>query len=483
MRKLGFCLFIIYSLLTNFTFAQFELEEAFFVLSFNSPVGIYSAGDGTNRLFVVEQAGRIIVFKNDSTVSDQNTFLDIKERVSSGGEMGLLGLAFHPDFKNNGYFYIDYTTSNPRRTIISRFHVNQNSNSADPNSELILISQEQPYSNHNGGQTSFGPDGYLYIGFGDGGAGGDPENRAQNLGTILGKIIRIDVDNTQGDLNYAIPDDNPFKGNGQGNREEIFAYGLRNPWRFSFDPETKRLWCGDVGQDKWEEIDIIEKGRNYGWRITEGFHCYNPSSGCDTSGITMPVHEFGHNSNGGYSITGGFVYRGSNVPELNGKYVYGDYVSKKIWALEYDGQKEIANNLLTTAPGGISSFGVDDKNELYVCAFDGKIYRFKPTSPTGLIEKFDNKDFYLKQNYPNPFNPITNFIYNLPEESQVEIDIIDTEGKIVERLLNSVKATGNYSLKWDGKNFASGIYFIRMNAASQVSERRFTKAMKIVLLK
>ena len=243
--------------------AQSELKVAFPNLSFTRPLELQSAGDGTNRMFVVEQSGVIWVFQNDSNVSQKEVFLDIQDRVNdSGNEQGLLGLAFHPDYENNGYFYVNYTASNPNRTVISRFSVSaQNPDSANKNSEFEILSFNQPYSNHNGGKVAFGmTDGYLYIAVGDGGSGGDPECRAQNLGSLLGSILRIDVDTTIGNQHYEIPADNPFAGNTQGYREEIYAYGLRNPWRFSFDPVTNWLWAGDVGQNTYEEVDVIRKG-------------------------------------------------------------------------------------------------------------------------------------------------------------------------------------------------------------------------------
>lgn len=302
---------------------SFSLEEAFPYLTFSNPVDLQSPRDGTNRLFVVEQQGRIIVFVNDRNTTTKKVFLDISDRVSWGGEMGLLGLAFHPQFSSNGYFYVNYTANNPRRTVISRFRVPPtNPDSADKNSELILMTFNQPYSNHNGGCLAFGPDGYLYIATGDGGSAGDPQNNAQNLTNLLGKILRIDVNNRQAPLNYAIPADNPFANSPDPNiKKEIYAYGLRNPWRFSFDQVTNKLWCADVGQYDWEEIDIIENGGNYGWRCYEGNHPYN-LSGCSGSYI-FPIYEYSHIE--GISITGGYVYRGNQFPELTGKYIYGDF--------------------------------------------------------------------------------------------------------------------------------------------------------------
>ncbi len=247
--------------------AQLEIEMAFAELRFTRPVDLQHAGDGSDRLFVVEQAGVIQVFANDPSVASASVFLDIEDRVDDrDNEEGLLGLAFHPDFANNGFFYVDYTASNPSRTVIARYQVDPNDpNRADRDSEVIVLETGQPAGNHNGGQIAFGPDGFLYIALGDGGGGGDTFGNGQNPSTLLGSILRIDVDNPSNDRNYGIPADNPFVGNTQGFQEEIYAYGLRNPWRFSFDPETGRLWTGDVGQRSFDEIVIVENGGNYGW--------------------------------------------------------------------------------------------------------------------------------------------------------------------------------------------------------------------------
>lgn len=364
-------------------FSQYSLQVAFPNLTFTSPVDIQTPDDDTDRMFVVSQSGLIYVFPNNKNVTSSKIFLNITDRVTSGGELGLLGLAFHPDYKNNGYFYVNYTAPNPRRSIVARYRVSQtNPDSADKNSELILLSYNQPYSNHNGGQTSFGPDGYLYIATGDGGSAGDPQNNAQNREVLLGKILRINVDSSAAGLNYSIPPDNPYKGNSQGYREEIYSYGMRNPWRFSFDPVTGWMWCADVGQGLWEEIDLIWNGGNYGWKILEGFQCYNAAS-CDTTNKIPPIFVYGHNSSGGYSITGGYVYRGPNLPGLTGKYIYGDYVSKRIWALSYDGVNPPVNEVLINSSGiSISTFGLDRYGEIYVADLTGgKIYKFNSTAP------------------------------------------------------------------------------------------------------
>lgn len=353
------------------------IVDAFPELSFERPLDIQHAGDQSGRLFVVEQRGVISVFPNDSSVNEKTIFLDITDRVDdSDNEMGLLGLAFHPNYDSNGYLYVNYTSQDQGRTIIARFSTSPNDpDEADSESELEILSYEQPHSNHNGGQISFGPDGYLYIAAGDGGSGGDPQGYAQNRSSLLGSILRIDVDQQQGDNQYGIPADNPFADNDEGYREEIFAWGLRNPWRFSFDPDTENLWVADVGQSDREVIHIVENGLNYGWNIIEGSICYPPGTECDKEGLELPVFEYNHDQ-GDQSVTGGFVYRGSAIPELTGLYIFGDYISGRIWALEHSDIENPSVFELIQTGFGISSFGTDQENEIYICGFDGNIYRF-----------------------------------------------------------------------------------------------------------
>jgi glucose/arabinose dehydrogenase len=355
---------------------KYKLVEAFPSLTFDAPVELTGAGDNSKRIFVVEQQGKIRVFQNSPKVKGSTVFLDIENKVASGGEMGLLGLAFHPNFKTNGYFFVNYTRRGPLETVIARFKVSaSNPNVADPGSEKILLTFEQPYSNHNGGKVAFGNDGFLYIATGDGGSGGDPKNMGQNRKELLGKILRIDVDSQSPGRNYGIPADNPYASTSSGYRQEIYAYGMRNPWRMNFDRQTGWLWAGDVGQNKYEEIDIIEKGGNYGWRILEANDCYQ-GSGCSRSGLIPPIWAYLQGSDTGASVTGGYVCRDKTLPDLNGKYIYGDFVTGNIWALTFSGKKAEKNERIARISGGLPSFGEDDDANLYVLNYNpGNVYR------------------------------------------------------------------------------------------------------------
>lgn len=356
---------------------EYQAVVAFPNLAFNSPVEFTHAFDGTNKVYVIEQRGVIRAFDNVSTTSQTTVFLDIDARVDAGGEMGLLGLAFHPNFETNGYFYVNYTRNSPsRQTVIARFKVNPGSQVADAASEKILLTFEQPFTNHKGGKLAFGANGYLYIATGDGGSGGDPQNNSQNRKNLLGKMLRIDVDVAETEK-YAIPKDNPYVGNTEGFMQEIYAYGLRNPWRFSIDATTNNLWAGDVGQNEVEEIDIITKGGNYGWKIKEANDCYGGSANCNQAGLIAPVWSYRQGADG-RSVTGGVVYRGKKLPDLVGKYVFGDYVSGKIWALKYDGSKATDSGDKIGNVGGISAFGEDAEKELYILNYgNGKIYKLE----------------------------------------------------------------------------------------------------------
>ncbi len=341
------------------------------------PTGIHAAGDGSGRLFLMSKNGRIEIF--DGTALLPQPFLDIDARVNSSGvERGLHGLAFDPDYAVNGFFYVVYTNL-ASDSIISRFSVTADPDIADPNSETILLEIDQPDQYHNVSQLQFGSDGYLYIGAGDGGFIGDPDNRAQNLGELLGKILRIDVSAAPP---YSIPPDNPFVGV-PGAQPEIWAYGVRNPWRFSFDRVTGDMYMGDVGQWSWEEVNFqpgdSSGGENYGWRLMEGAHCYNPSTGCEQPDLVMPILEFSHST--GCAVTGGYVYRGERFPRLDGTYYYSDWCSGRVWGARQESGVWVNNELLDTtlAP---TTFGENDDGELFLADDDnGTIYRLIDPEP------------------------------------------------------------------------------------------------------
>jgi len=331
------------------------------------PVDVQPANDGSGRLFIVEQPGRIRVLQDGQLLD--TPFLDIDDRVDdSGNEQGLLGLTFHPDYENNGWFYVNYTRGGGD-TVIARYQVTGDPNLADPNSERVILGAPQPFPNHNGGGLAFGPDGYLYLGLGDGGAAGDPFGNGQSLGTLLGKVLRIDVN---GGEPYAVPSDNPFA-NG-GGQPEIWAYGLRNPWRISFDRATGDMFIGDVGQGAWEEVDFIPAdspgGENFGWKYREGAHDYE---GGGPGGLIDPAAEYSHGE-GGCSITGGYVYRGAALPEWQGVYLYGDYCSGYVWGL-IPSAGGWQSDLLFETGMRVSSFGEDEAGELYLANLQGAIYR------------------------------------------------------------------------------------------------------------
>ena len=351
------------------------------------PTGIYSAHDQTGRLFLVSRIGVIWIYDGENMLA--TPFLDIRDRVNAANsEDGLHGLGFHPAYTTNGFFYLTYTDLQGD-SVVARFSVGMDPDVADPDSESILLEIDQPTPRHNVSQLQFGPDGFLYIGAGDGGQAGDPDDRAQDLGQLLGKILRIDVD---GGSPYAVPPDNPFT-NVPGALPEIWAYGVRNPWRFSFDRLTGDLYIADVGESLWEEVNfqpaVSGGGENYGWRRMEGFHCFDPPSDCFDPTLTLPVLEYPHGEE--CSITGGFVYRGAFFPHLHGLYFYADWCSGRIWAARRDGDGVWRNRELLDSSLFITTFGEDEDGELYVAdSADGRIYRLVDTAPFCDVEMTKN---------------------------------------------------------------------------------------------
>ncbi|MDN3725428.1 PQQ-dependent sugar dehydrogenase [Aequorivita sp. SDUM287046] len=441
------------------TFAQ-QVDIELFKNGFTAPLNLQHAND--DRLFVVEQGGSIKIIQGDGTVNT-TPFLNISGNISSGGERGLLGLAFHPDYSNNGYFFVYYTKPNGNSQV-SRFSVSTgNPDVADENSELPIIDYSQPFSNHNGGCLAFGPDGYLYIASGDGGSGGDPGDRAQNINVLLGKILRIDIDNPSGGNNYGIPADNPFVGNPDA-KEEIWAYGLRNPWRFSFDFTDNNLWIADVGQTNIEEINrvtIAEAGINYGWRCYEGTQPFNTQDCPPQSEMTFPIAEYGHN-NGNCSITGGYVYRGSTYPALNNLYFYGDFCSGIIGTVDESG------NLVTHGEfsGNWVSFGEDVNKELYIIDIGGAIYKVTDAM-------VGTEDFTFHTMLSMVPNPVSGKVTILSKKDRIhEIQIFDLRGSLV----HSEEKISDNEKTISVQTFAPGIYFAQIS-----SENGQTTVKKLIV--
>lgn len=433
-----------------------DLELDLFASGFNRPVSIKHAGD--DRLFIVEQDGIIKILNSNGTTESTN-FLDIDAQVRSiGNEQGLLGLAFHPNYSTNGYFFINYI-NNSGNTVVSRFsRSSANPSVADPNSELIILTYSQPFSNHNGGDMAFGADGYLYISSGDGGSGGDPQNNSQNLGNLLGKIIRIDVNNSTVSNPYDIPADNPFIGNSAA-LDEIWAYGLRNPWRFSFDSLTNDIWIADVGQNEFEEINTAsatDAGLNYGWRCYEANDIFN-NSGCPpSSNLTFPVAEYSHTQDGDFkcSITGGYRYRGTTYPNFDGLYFFADYCSGEIGFLRFENNSWIMT--LEDFPGNWAAFGEDLNGELLVSSLSGSIYKLRD-----VLLSIDDNTLNSVTIFPNPAkDKITINFSNATRSTAAEIAIYDIQGKRVKTINRTNQTIQDISVS----DLKSGFYILKIKS-------------------
>ena len=434
-------------LFSCFSFAQ-TIGITSFATGFNSAVEITNAGD--SRLFVVEQGGNIKIVSATGVVNATN-FLSLPSSVvSSGGERGLLGLAFHPDYATNGFFFVNYTRAGDGATVIARYSVSSNPDVADATSGTVLLSVAQPFSNHNGGSIKFGPDGFLYIGMGDGGSGGDPGNRAQNINENLGKMLRIDVNSGSP---YSNPTGNPFIGTA-GN-DEIWAIGLRNPWKFSFNRLNGDLWIADVGQNNVEEINKIANpltpGLNLGWRCYEGNVAFNTSGCASISTMTMPVAQYTHSDTGGCSITGGYFYTGTQFPDFAGKYFFGDLCQSKIAYVDPTNAITFSPNL--SGLSSIVSFGEDMNGELYVSsAGNGVIYKIVDTNLS--TDSFARASFSLS---PNPaFDRVQISVTNIEYPAQLEL--FDLTGKL---LLQQILESEAVSI--DTANFQSGMYLVSIN--------------------
>ena len=449
MKKTTSLLYLL-SVLFSCSLAAQEINIETFSTGFNRPLNIQNAGD--DRLFVVEQSGFIQIVQPDGSINS-DPFLDLLNKVSNGGERGLLGLAFHPDYQQNGQFFVYYTNTSGDSQL-SRFNVSEsNSNIANPSSELSMLTIEQPFDNHNGGCLAFGPDGYLYVSVGDGGGAGDTGNRAQNPTNLFGSILRLDVD---GEEPYTIPDDNPFK-NSTSNKEEIWAYGLRNPWKFSFDSENGELWIADVGQGNLEEINKVspnDAGLNYGWRCYEGSAPYNTKNCPDSNTLTFPVTAYSHSNDGlsKCSITGGYVYRGSEFPNMVGKYIFADYCSNEIGMLTADGSDDYEITYFGPFAGNLSSFGEDNSNSIYVAGVEnGIIYKVLDSNALH-TEKSSKNEFVL---YPNPAHD--SLFITQSQRTATTLTIYDVLGKLVAK-----KEIKNIENEVDISSLKRGVYLMQM---------------------
>lgn len=444
------------SILTISTYAQ-QVGIDLYADGFNNPVGIKHAND--DRLFIVEKAGVIKIIDAQQNVNSP-AFLDINSLVSnSGGERGLLGLAFHPNYNSNGFFFVNYI-NNSGDTVISRFTASPpNSATANANSEFPIMTISQPYSNHNGGDIAFGEDGFLYIATGDGGSGGDPGNRSQDLTTLLGKLLRIDIDNTSNGLNYAIPANNPYISVSTA-LDEIWAYGLRNPWRFSFDRTNNDLWIADVGQNEIEEINKVsttEAGINYGWRCYEGNDPYNTNGCVNASAMVFPVSQYTHSNSGEFkcSITGGYSYQGSQFPAFVDTYFFADYCSDEIGTLVFENNAWTMSFTTPYNNKGWTSFGEDMAGELYIAAAStGEIFKIVDTNLS--VDENSLKNIKI---YPNP---VTDYLtIDVLETTKIlyEVIIYDVRGKRIKTISN----IDNQKVNVQVSNINSGLYFIEIH--------------------
>ena len=454
-------LFIVTVLLLQLSYAQ-DLDLELFASNLERPVNIKHAGD--DKLYVVEQQGFISIINANGTVNS-TPFLNIDSKVgaigSIGDEKGLLGLAFHPDYTNNGYFYVNYI-DNSGDTVISRFSRDtSNPSAADPTSELIILSYFQPYGNHNGGDLAFDSNGYLYISSGDGGSGGDPQNNGQNTNSLLGKLLRIDINTTTPSQNYSIPSDNPFVGNPIA-KAEIWAYGLRNPWKFSFDRLNGDLWIGDVGQGNDEEINKASStasGLNYGWRCYEANSPYILDDCSDPNSMTFPIADYNHFSDGAFkcSITGGYRYRGTSFSNFDGWYFFADYCSEEIGYLVYDQVNDEWDMTLEPFTGRWTAFGEDVNGEIYVSDIQtGNIYKLIDTSLS-----IDDNQIAAIAIYPNPSKTIINIDFgsNGISAPSTKISIYDLQGKIIKSVFRNTEVVQKVNVS----ELSKGIYILKIN--------------------
>ncbi|MEP0545624.1 MAG: PQQ-dependent sugar dehydrogenase [Rhodothermales bacterium] len=452
--------------------AQVTLEEVFTGVNFRPITDLRH--DEAGRIYVAEQRGAIRVIEGERPLG---IYLDIRDRVGEGNlEGGIMGFAFHPDYADNGYVFVGYVagTGATRRTVFSRFSRSADDPPvADPSSEEVLLEVAQPEFNHNGGSIAFGPDGYLYLPLGDGGNSATQAVNGQDPTTLLGSVLRIDVDNPDPGLPYGIPPDNPFAGSDGPERDEIYAYGFRSPWRMSFDAETGDLWLGDVGQDSYEEVSRVVLGGNYGWDVMEALHCYNPRTDCSMEGLMLPVWEYDRSD--GRSVTGGYVYRGTALPELVGTYIYGDFISGKVWSLAVDPVSgAVANTELLDADFLLSSFGEGADGELYVLGYLGSVYRLARAAVATEPGAVPEREASLRLAGPNPFRAETALTFALAEAGPARVAVYDVLGREVAVLHDGPATAEAQAVRLAAGALPAGVYVVRLESASGSFAQRVT---------
>ena len=462
--------------------AQVALEEVFTGVNFTTITDFRH--DEAGRAYVAEQRGTIRVMEADEPLG---IYLDIRDRVGEINlEGGIMGFAFHPDYAENGYVFVGYVagTGATRRTVVSRFvRSAEDPPRADPASEEVLLEVAQPEFNHNGGSVAFGPDGYLYIPLGDGGNSATQAVNGQDPTTLLGSVLRIDVDNLDPGLPYGIPPDNPFADSDGPERDgperdgperdEIYAWGFRSPWRMSFDAATGDLWLGDVGQDRYEEVDRVVRGGNYGWDVMEALHCYNPRTDCSMEGLVLPVWEYDRGD--GRSVTGGYVYRGATLPELIGTYIYGDFISGKIWSLDVDSESGMVTNTeLLEADFLVSSFGEDADGELYALDYFGSVYRIVRHAVAAEPGATPERAPMLRLAGPNPFRATTALTFAPAKAGPARLAVYDVLGREVAVLWDGPTAEQEQAVTFEAGGLPAGVYFVRLESASGSVTQRVT---------
>lgn len=447
-------------------------------VTFEFPLGIRFPDDGRHEVYIAEHGGRVKVLDPFEPGAEPTVFLDLSERIATSPPGEFFAIEFHPNYVDNGTFFVRYKLQDPERTILSRFHRSaSNPLEADPESEVVLVEVETPNNanNHHGGDIAFGHDGFLYVPLGDGGVTFDAVGNAQDRTKLLGKVLRLDVDNPSGGLNYGIPPDNPYVGNAEGWREEIYAYGFRNPWRLTVDRETGAVWVGDVGETHWEEVNRVEAGGNYGWPIMEGPVCapFGPPE-CDQSGLTLPVWAYPRDV--GTSITGGYVYRGSKIPVLRGQYVFADFGTWDMWAVETD-DPEHATLLLERLWDGfaITSFGEDLEGELYLTEFfSGVIFKLDPgPGAVDVAEGPAAPEAPSLTVYPNPVRDAATVAFR-GEGARVRIAVYDLLGREVAVLHDGYGSAAAQRVGFSTRGLAPGVYVLRMETGAGVQTQKIS---------